>query len=54
MDINQYRYYKGAWIFLEESKETLLSKKESDQLLKKGGLMVRNIYDFDCKEETSE
>lgn len=53
MEINQYRYYKGAWIFLEESKETLLSKKESDQLLKKGGLMVRNIYDFDCKEETS-
>ena len=53
MNINQYRYYKGAWIFLEENKETLLSKEESKQLLKKGGLMVRNIYDFDCKEETS-
>lgn len=52
MDINQYRYYKGAWIFLEENKETLLSKEESKQLLKKGGLMVRNIYNFDCKEET--
>lgn len=53
MDVNQYRYYKGAWIFLEENKETLLSKEESKQLLKKGGLMVRNIYDFDCEEETS-
>jgi hypothetical protein len=35
MNINQYRYYKGAWIFLEENKETLLSKGESKQLLKK-------------------
>lgn len=52
MDINQYRYYKGTWLFLEENKETILSKEESKQLLKKGGLMVRNIYDFDCKEET--
>ena len=53
MNINQYRYYKGAWLFLEENKEKLLSKDESKQLLKKGGLMVRNIYDFDCNEETS-
>ena len=53
MDINQYRYYKGAWIFLEENKETLLSKKESKELLKKGGFFVRNIYNFDCEEETS-
>ena len=52
MDVNQYRYYKGAWLFLEENKETLLSKEESKQLLKKGGLLVRNIYDFDCEEET--
>lgn len=53
MNINQYRYYKGAWIFLEENKEKLLTKKESIDLLKKGGLFVRNIYDFDVKEETS-
>ena len=53
MDIKQYRYYKGAWIFLEEDKEKLLTKKESENLLKKGGLFVRNIYNFDCEEETS-
>ena len=53
MDIRQYRYYKGAWIFLEEDKEKLLTKKESGDLLKKGGLFVRNIYEFDCKEKTS-
>ena len=53
MNINEYRCYKGAWIFLEESKEGFLSKEEGKSLLKKGGLMVRNIYDFDCEEETS-
>lgn len=51
--MNQYRLYKGAWIFMEESKEKLLSEKESEDLLRKGGLMIRNTYDFDTKEETS-
>ena len=51
--MNQYRLYKGAWIFLEESKENLLSEKESKDLLRNGGLMIRNTYDFDTKEETS-
>lgn len=53
MNISQYRYYKGSWIFLEENKERLLTKKESKSLLKKGGLFVRNIYNFDYNEETS-
>lgn len=51
--MNQYRFYKKTWIFLEESKEQLLSEKEARDLLKKGGLMIRNTYDFDTKEETS-
>lgn len=51
--MNQYRLYKGAWIFLEESEEKLLSEKEAHALLKKGGMMIRNTYDFDTKEETS-
>lgn len=51
--MNQYRLYKGAWIFWEESKENLLSEKESKDLLRNGGLMIRNTYDFDTKEETS-
>ena len=51
--MNQYRLYKDAWIFLEESEEKLLSEKESENLLRNGGLMIRNIYDFDIKEETS-
>lgn len=53
MNINQYRYYKGAWIFLEESREKQLSKEEAKSILKEGGWMIRNTYDFDCKEETS-
>lgn len=51
--MSQYRYYKKSWIFLEESKEKLLSKKESRALLKERGLIVRNTYDFDTKEDTS-
>ena len=51
--MNRYRLYKGAWIFLEESKEKLLSKKENKDLLRNGGRMIRNTYDFDTKDETS-
>lgn len=51
--MNQYRFYKKSWIFLEESKETLLSKEESRALLKKGGYFIRNTYDFDTEKETS-
>ena len=38
---------------MEESEEKLLSKKECNDLLRNGGLMIRNTYDFDTKEETS-
>ena len=48
-----WRLYKSTWIFLEESKEELLSSEEANALLKERGLMVRNTYDFDTKEETS-
>lgn len=48
----QYRFYKKTWIFLEESEEKLLSEEESKDLLRKDGLMIRNTYDFDIKEET--
>lgn len=52
--IEQYRYYKGAWIFANDPhKESRLSDVEISQLLKKGGMMIRNAYDFDCNEETS-
>lgn len=50
--MNRYRYYKNSWIFIDESKEKLLSKDEADIILKEKGLMVRNIYDFDTKDET--
>ena len=48
-----WRLYKNAWIFLEESKENLLSKEEAQSILKEKGWMIRNTYDFDSKEETS-
>lgn len=51
--MNNYRYYKKTWLFLEESKENLLSIKEAKSILKEKGLMIRNTYDFDTKEETS-
>lgn len=52
--MENYRYYKGAWIFAHDPHlESKLSDKEVAELLSKGGLVVRNVYDFDCKEETS-
>ena len=52
--MEKFRYYKGAWIFAHDPHlESKLSDKEISALLNKGGLMVRNVYDFDCKEDTS-
>lgn len=49
-----YRLYKGAWIFESDPHyEKQLSLQEKNKLLAKGGIMVRNAYDFDCMEETS-
>ncbi len=52
-DLVTWRLYKSTWIFLEESEEKRLSTEDANALLKKRGLMVRNTYDFDTKEETS-
>ena len=52
-DLVTWRLYKSTWIFLEESKEELLSSEEANALLKERGLMVRNTYNFDTKEVTS-
>lgn len=52
--MEKYRYYKGAWIFAHDPHlESKLSDKEVSEMLNKGGLMVRNVYDFDCNEDTS-
>lgn len=52
--MTNYRNYKGAWIFARDPhKESKLTKKDIANLLNGGGKMVRNVYDFDCKEETS-
>lgn len=49
-----YRYYKGAWIYAHDPHfEKKLKSEEIDNLFAKGGMMVRNVYDFDSKAETS-
>lgn len=51
--MNEYHIYRKAWRFDgAPHKETRLEKTEWQALLKEGGLMVRNTYDFDCQEET--
>lgn len=51
---SKYRLYKGAWILESDPHhETQLSVQEVRGLLSNGGIMVRNSYNFDCKEETS-
>ena len=47
-----YFNYRHAWIFDgPPHKETRLDKKDWRTLLRKGGLFVRNTYDFDYAEE---
>lgn len=54
MKNGKYRYYKGAWIIAKDPHlESKLSDADVVALMKQGGLMVRNVYDFDCKEESS-
>ncbi len=49
-----YRLYKGAWIVeADPHNERRLTTEEKNTLLDSGGMMVRNVYDFDCGEATS-
>ena len=48
-----FTLYKHAWLWIgPEYEEPQLSRTECKALLKKGGWLVRNTYDFDCGEET--
>lgn len=51
---DKYKCYKGAWIYARDPhKEQRLTEKDVMSLLGKSGIMVRNVYDFDCAQETS-
>lgn len=48
-----FTLYKHAWLWIgSEDEEPQLNHAECKALLRKGGWMVRNTYDFDCGEET--
>ena len=52
--INDYRLYKQAWVFNSDPhKESKLGMDDVSNLFSKGGLIVRNVYDFDARVETS-
>ena len=51
--MNNYSLYRRAWRFSgAPHEETLLNKEECKALLRQGGVLVRNTYNFDCQEET--
>lgn len=51
--MNDFIIYRHAWRYsLAPDKEPQLSNSQCADLLKQGGWMVRNTFDFDCKEET--
>ncbi len=53
-DVNNYKLYKGAWIFAKNPcAERQLTVDQCNTLLYRGGYFVRNVYDFDCEGETS-
>lgn len=51
--MNNYTLYKGAWISKDPTNEKHLSDNECASILNNGGYLVRNVFDFDCDEETS-
>lgn len=54
-DWNDWKYYlyRKAWRFAgPPHEEHKLNKEAYGNLLRMGGLMVRNTYNFDCQEET--
>lgn len=52
--MQKFYLYRKAWRFDGAShEEQQLQEQEWKTLLKQGGLMVRNTYNFDCQEETS-
>ncbi|MGN1256843.1 MAG: hypothetical protein ACI4UA_06745 [Bacteroidaceae bacterium] len=47
--MTDYRLYHGAWVYCgRPDTEQRLTKEQAKALLAKGGLFVRNVYDFDC------
>lgn len=45
---SQYRLYKGFWVFAGQPHEELvLSDAQVKELFKKGGVGIRNLYNFD-------
>lgn len=53
LDMNNYKLYKGAWVSKDPINEQHLTDTECANLLNEGGYLVRNVFDFDCGEETS-
>lgn len=52
--VDKYRLYRYAWVFNgSPCEEIKLTEQQRSELLAHGGLMVRNIYDFDCDKPTS-
>lgn len=50
---SDYEIYRHAWRYaLAPDKESQLADYQYKILLKQGGWMVRNTFDFDCREET--
>ena len=50
---NKFYLYRKAWRFDgAPHKEPLLQEQEWKELLKQGGLIIRNTYGFDCQDET--
>ena len=51
--MHNYFIYRKCWRFDgAPHEEPKLQKEEKEALLKQGGWMVRNTFDFDCHEET--
>lgn len=52
--MNGFHLYRKAWRFNgPPHREPHITREERRALLRKGGLLIRNTYDFDCNGKTS-
>ncbi|MBR6091473.1 MAG: hypothetical protein IKQ09_01475 [Bacteroidales bacterium] len=51
--MEQYRLYKGGWVNRVPHKAEKIDSSKASGLLKKGGSFVKNVYNWDKKEESS-
>ena len=51
--MEQFRLYKGGWVNIVPHNAERIDRSKASGLMKKGGKFVKNVYNWDKKEDSS-